>query len=123
MFKVFYKLAARFGRTDRTYVGDIFVATVFGYCMAMHLAPDGHQTLLRGLGGIDHAKALAVEAQQTGLARWLAVTSTHELDYHLRITYGALQKTTGTRRADVEKLYAAIVEELAARARGETVFA
>lgn len=123
MFKLFYAFAARVGATDRTFVGDIYVAAMLGYCMAMHVAPDGHRTVVRGIGDIEHAKALADEAQQDGLRRWLAVTPSRELEHHLRLSYGAMQKVYGVRRTEVEKLYEMIVGELEARARGESVFA
>ena len=84
MFKSFYKLAARFGKTDRTHVGDLFVASVFGFCMALHIAPDGKKTHIADKGEMGHAFLLAEKLQENGLASWLLRASTEVLEHHLR---------------------------------------
>lgn len=112
-FNVLYVLAQIFGKTDRTHVGDLYVAQIFGIVLAKHVAPDGDEMVSFARGSYRDALLLAERLQNAGLQQWVARESTDELRRRLRLSYNAMQhdKRRWVRECATE-LYTVVLNEL-----------
>ena len=113
LFQAFYTLAFFFGKVDRTFTADLFIASMCGFCGAMYVAPDGETEVRIGFGSLAKAKSLALRLEAAGLADWLQRAKTLELQSELKRLYKEIQDSPSWAHSQgFHKMYKVIHSEL-----------
>lgn len=113
LFQTFYTLGFFFGKVDRTFTADLFIASLCGLYGAMYVAPDGKTEVRMGFGGLAKVKSLALRLEAAGLADWLQRAKTMELQSELQRLYKEIQDSPSWAHSmEVNKMYKVIHSEL-----------